>query len=152
MTDWTVIQTQADIELLEQEICGFHDSCIVGIDYKTGTFVNKDRSMHVGWQPEDYTLLLSLGTPYSYCAMELLFSGVRRVHIAGMERNYDPTILSGYVAFHDHVLPDDPRRLIIWSDYDWFEPSKLGEYAMAGASNAITYIIAEGLKWRWREW
>ncbi len=152
MSDWRKIETQADIDALDQEICGFHDSCIVGMEYKTGTYVNKDRTMHMGWQPEDYTLLLSLETQFSNDVMELLFFGVRRVHIAGLERNYDASIRSGYLAFHDGVLPDDPRSVIIWSDYYWFEPSKLGEYAMAGASNAITYIIAEGLKWRWREW
>lgn len=151
MSDWREIKTQADIDALDQEVCGFHDSCIVGIEYKTGTFVSKDRSMHMGWQPEDYTLLLSLDTQLSGDVVELLFSGVRRVHIAGLERNYDATILSGYLAFNKGVLPDDPRRLIIWSDYDWFEPSKMGENATAGAGNAITYIIAEGLKWRWRE-
>ena len=73
MSDWREIKTQADIDALDQEICGFHDSCIVGIDYKTGTFVSKDRSMHMGWQPEDYTLLLSLDTQLSGDVVELLF-------------------------------------------------------------------------------
>ena len=148
MNDWTIIQTQADIDALDQEICGFHDSCIVGMEYKSGTFVNRDGSMTMTWRPEDYTLLLSLETQYSDKVLELLFSGLRRVHLPGLLRNCDRTILSGYLALHKAIIPDDPREVIVWADSDWFDPEKIGAYASASDQDTMTYIVAEGLKWR----
>ena len=93
MNDWSIIQSQTDIDALDQAICGFHDSCIVGLEYKSGSHVNRDGSMTISCKPEDYTLLLSLETQfYENKVLEMLFSGLRRVHLPGLLRNYDCTI------------------------------------------------------------
>ena len=150
--DWTIVETQADIDALGREVCGFHDSCIVGMEYKSGAFVNRDGSMTLTWRPEDYCLLLSLESQLSDGVVELLFSGLRRFHLAGLCRNHDCSISSGYLAFHEGMIPDDPRRLIVWADSDWFEATKMGEYAAGTDGETMTYIVAEGLKWRLRKW
>lgn len=116
MVDWTIVETQADIDALDREVCGFHDSCIVGMEYKSGSFVNRDGSMTMTWRPEDYCLLLSLESQLSGGVVELLFSGLRRFHLAGLLRNRDCSIQSGYLAFHEGMIPGDPRRLIVWAD------------------------------------
>ena len=152
MMDWKEIQTQEDIDALDQEICGFHDSCIVGMEYKSGSFVNRDHSMTMTWRPEDYLLLVSFETQFSDNVLELLFSGLRRIHLAGLMRDYDCSIMSGYLSFHDAIIPDDPRKMIVWADSDWFDPDKIGGYASASDEDTMTYIVAEGLKWRWRKW
>ena len=113
MMDWKEIQTQEDIDALDQEICGFHDSCIVGMEYKSGSFVNRDHSMTMTWRPEDYLLLVSFETQFSDNVLELLFSGLRRIHLAGLMRDYDCSIMSGYLSFHDAIIPDDPRRMML---------------------------------------
>ena len=102
--DWTIVETQADIDALDREVCGFHDSCIVGMEYKSGAFVNRDGSMTMTWQPEDYCLLLSLESQLSDGVVELLFSGLRRFHLAGLLRNRDCSIQSGYLAFHEGMI------------------------------------------------
>ena len=148
---WKIVETQADIDALDQEVCGFHDSCIVGMEYKSGSFVNRDGSMAMTWQPEDYCLLLSLESQFSDGVVELLFSGLRRVHLAGLLRNRVCSIQSDYLAFHEGVIPGDPQRLIVWADSDWFDPTKMGEYASATDGDTMTYIVAEDLKWRLRK-
>ena len=150
--DWTIVETQADIDALDREVCGFHDSCIVGMEYKSGPFVNRDGSMTMTWRPEDYCLLLSLESQLRDGVVELLFSGLRRFHLAGLLRNRDCSIQSGYLAFHEGMIPNDPRRLIVWADSDWFDPTKMGEYASGTDGETMTYIVAEGLKWRLRRW
>ena len=37
---WNEIKNEIDIENLMKEYCGFHDSCIVSINYHSGAFVD----------------------------------------------------------------------------------------------------------------
>ena len=43
---WNEIKNEIDIENLMKEYSGFHDSCIVSINYHSGAFVNDKQDFH----------------------------------------------------------------------------------------------------------
>ena len=47
---WNEIKNEIDIENLMKEYSGFHDSCIVSINYHSGAFVNDKGAL---WQMAD---------------------------------------------------------------------------------------------------
>ena len=145
---WNEIKNEIDIENLMEEYCGFHDSCIVSINYQSGAFVDDKGAMAFGGL-FDRSIEMVL---HSQCnkPIELRFTGVRKCNIVGWEDNYFCDIFGAYLNFHSDLLGktrDD--KLILWADWDGFNPIKYTEETPISTNgNSSTYVIAEKLFWR----
>ena len=96
---WNEIKNEIDIENLMNEYSGFHDSCIVSINYHSGAFVNDKGAMANGRLLEHSVEMIL----HSQCnkPIELRFTGVRKCNIVGWEDNYSCNIFGAYLlAFH----------------------------------------------------
>ena len=76
MADWKEITSQDDMNELFDIYGGFHDSCIVSASYKSGAFVDDERSMHFG-SPSERELLLVFHRQWEPQILEMCFSGLR---------------------------------------------------------------------------
>ena len=141
---WHTVDTQEEIELLMNNYGNFHDSCIVSVNYQSGAFVDDKMAMHFG-DAEEHILSVVFHRQWALKTIELQFIGLRQCHLVGWEHNCFCDIFSAYLAFSDNLLPGNPERLIIWSDYDGFETNKIEN---AICEPADTYIVANTLRWR----
>ena len=123
MDKWKKIVSQEDIDELLRAYGGFHDSCIVSLNYRSGAFVDKESAMHFG----------------SSTDREL------RVVLTGWQENYMCDIFDAYLAFHDGLLPGEPGRVIVWADGCGFDINRLDSTV---CEPAYTYIVSNMLKWR----
>ena len=145
---WNEIKNEIDIENLMKEYSGFHDSCIVSINYCSGACVDDKGAMANGGLLE-HSIEMIL---HSQCnkPIKLRFIGVRKCNIVGWEDNYFCDIFGAYLNFHSDLLGgfrDD--KLIVWADWDVFNPTKYTEETPISTSgNHSTYVIAEKLFWR----
>ena len=145
---WNEIKNEIDIENLMKEYSGFHDSCIVSINYQSGAFVDDKGAMANGGLLE-HSIEMIL---HSQCnkPIELRFTGVRKCNIVGWEDNYFCDIFGAYLNFHSDLLGttrDD--KLIVWADCDGFNPiNYTEEKPISTNGNHSTYVIAEKLFWR----
>ena len=145
---WNEIKNEIDIENLMKEYCGFHDSCIVSINYHSGAFVDDEGDMVNGGLLE-HSIEMIL---HSQCnkPIELRFTGVRKCNIVGFEDNYFCDIFGAYLNFHSDLLGRTrDNKLIVWADCDSFNPIKYTEETPISTNgNYSTYVIAEKLFWR----
>ncbi len=144
---YNVIKTKEDIDKLMQEYSGFHDSCIVSVSYHSGAKVDKCGAMSNGGVSE-HTAEIILHSQWKN-PIKLKFTGVRKCSIVGWQDNYFCDIFGAYIGFHTELLGDArDDRLIVWADYDCFDPAEYHEEEIISQSgNNCTYIIAEGLSW-----
>ena len=145
---WNEIKNEIDIENLMKEYSGFHDSCIVSINYHSGAFVDEKGAMTNG-ELLDHSIEMIL---HSQCnkPIELRFTGVRKCNIVGFEDNYFCDIFGAYLNFHSDLLGRTrDNKLIVWADCDSFNPIKYTEETPISTNgNYSTYVIAEKLFWR----
>lgn len=146
MGEWTAIKTQADIEKLMQCYGGFHDSCLVGLEYRTGAFVDSGRVMCFGL-PEHYMLHMCFHSQWEARPLELCFSGVRRFCAAGWQERYGCDIFECSLQIHTDLLPGRDDPLIVWADNGGFSPKALLDRRILDEP-MTTYVIASSLKWR----
>ena len=145
---WNEINNEIDIENLMKEYSGFHDSCIVSINYHSGSFVDDKGAMENGGLLE-HSIEMIL---HSQCnkPIELRFTGVRKCNIVGWQDNYFCDIFSSYLNFHRDLFGktrDD--KLIVWADWDGYNPINYTEEKPISTNGEhSTYIIAEKLFWR----
>lgn len=92
---WHNIETQDDIEMLMSSYRDFHDSCIVSVNYLSGSFINKERAMHCG-KAEDHVMSVVFHSQWTPRIIELQFAGLRQCHLVGWEHNY-------FMKFHVHI-------------------------------------------------
>ncbi|MCQ2446398.1 MAG: hypothetical protein MJ141_05925 [Clostridia bacterium] len=144
MSAWKEIRTESDIDEIMETLCDFHDSCIVSLSYKSGAFVDEERAMHFG-SLEDREISVIFHSQWDPKVFELCFTGVRRMHLVGWQDHYFCDIQSAGLSFCNDILPGIKGRLIVWTDYDSFTPSRL-EDPLNEFTN--TYIISDSLKWR----
>ena len=145
MGNWNIIETQEDIDGLLSAYNYFHDSCMVSLNFQSGAFVDdNDWAMHFG-NAEDRILSVVFQSQWKPKTIELQFSGLRQIHLIGWQDNYWCDISSAYLAFHNGLLPGSPRRVIVWSDTDWFDVAKIDNSIHEPAD---TYIVANALRWR----
>lgn len=145
---WNEIRNENDIESLMTEYGGFHDSCIVSINYQSGAKVDSEGAMLNG-ELTEHTLDMVLHSQWNK-AIQLHFTGVRKCNIVGWQDNYFCDIFGAYISFHNDLLGktcDD--KLIVWADDEYFIPTNYTEERLISpnATNC-TYIIAEKLSWR----
>ncbi len=136
---WNDVKTEEDILRLMSAYGDFHDACMVSLAFRSGAFVDEDRAMHFGNADEHIVSVLfqRQGAPK---AVELQFSGLRRLQLMGWQEDYVSCIFGAHLAFYDALLPGE--RVIAWSDNSDCDIAA----AMRGSSD--TYIIANALRWR----
>lgn len=139
---WTQINNQADIDNLLTEYCGFHDSCLYSVEYKSGAKVdenwamcgiNKNCALIVRFDSQAFHKSPDKKT------LELKFIGLRRMNLIGRQDNYFSEILSCYLSFY--------KGFIIWSEDDDFDPKRYNDTALFKEPMA-TFIVADRLEWR----
>ena len=144
MDNWHNVETEKDIEFLMSAYGGFHDSCIVSLSFQNGAFIDDNGAMHFG-DAESKILSVIFQCQWKPKTIELQFSGLRQMHLAGWQENYVCLILDAYLAFHDNLLPGNPGRVIVWSDTNCFDVKKSDNSIHEPAD---TYVVANALRWR----
>lgn len=147
---WTEITDQSAIDKLMSEFGGFHDSCIVSIDYQSGNYVNKDGAMGCG-DSDEHTISMIFHSQWKK-RIELCFSGVRKCGITGFRDSFFCEILDATLEFRTDLLGktrDD--RLIVWADWGGFDPLTYTEHYPLDNGHETNYVIAEKLKYRFLE-
>lgn len=134
MNEWKKIATQSDIELLIDAFCGFHDSCIVGVNYSTGSFVDENGVMKNGTEQEK-SLCISFNSQSVKKTLEMCFGGVRSFGIVGWQ--------DGCFCNIDGCCLKIENGLIIWSDIEDFSI----ESPINPINPECSYIVASALKW-----
>ena len=76
---WNEIKNEIDIENLMKKYSGFHDSCIVSINYHSGAFVDDNGGMANG-ELLDHSIEMILHSQWNK-PIELRFTGVRKCNI-----------------------------------------------------------------------
>ena len=144
---WNEIKNEIDIEDLMKEYSCFHDSCIVSISYHSGAFVNDKGAMANGDLLE-HSMEMILPSQCNK-PIKLRFAGVRKCNIVGWNDNYFCDIFGAYLNFHSDLLGKTRNdKLIVWADWDGFNPIKYTEEALISTNgNYSTYVIAEKLFW-----
>ncbi|MEB2464283.1 hypothetical protein [Listeria monocytogenes] len=77
--EWKKLETQVDIDEFMQIVNDFHDSCINGLTYSSGTYVDADYSMVMDTNP--VVNLLIQRQSESMTNIELCLRGVTKFHI-----------------------------------------------------------------------
>lgn len=147
---WTEIKDEAAIKTLMSEYGGFHDTCIVSIDYNSGNYVDKSGGMGCG-DSDEHTISMILHSQWNK-PIELYFSGVRKCVITGFRDSFFCEILDAALEFRTDLLGkmrDD--RLIVWADWSGFNPLIHTERYPLNNGHETNYIIAENLKYRFLE-
>lgn len=144
MTNWKEIASQEDIDSLFNIYGGFHDSCIVSVSYKSGAFVDDQQSMNFG-SPSDRELFVVFHRQWDPQILEMCFTGLRQLHLTGWQDNYLCYIFDAHLSFYEGLLPGNPDKVIVWSDYCDFDVEKIDNTIHEPSD---TYIVANALKWR----
>ena len=84
------IKTKKNITELQQSYGSFHDSVITEVHFKTGNNVD-DSYMNFG-DEQDYELHMFLSRQWKPKHIELVFSGVKKISLAGYQNYYSPEI------------------------------------------------------------
>ena len=145
---WNEIKNEIDIENLMKEYSGFHDSCIVSINYHSGAYVDDKGAMANG-ELLEHSVEMILHSQWNK-PIELRFTGVRKCNIVGFVDNCFCDIFGAYLNFHRDLLGGTRNnKLIVWADCDSFNPIKYTEETPISTNgNYNTYVIAEKLFWR----
>lgn len=144
--EWKDVHTQQDLDFLLRECCDFHDSCVVELNYKTGSVVDENLYMGMGTLQE-HTLSLVLQRQIRPVTVELCFSGVRKFYVEGWQNYHFCEISSCHLKFHRDLIEGEDKDLIVWSDYEDFDPKLLSRQDLLD-NISESFIIASGLKWR----
>ena len=144
MDSWKKIETEKDIETLLEMYYEFHDSCIVSVSYQSGTRVDSKGTMHYS-NAHGHQMAVLFQSQMARKDLELLFIGLRQMHLVGWEDNYSCEFTDAYLAFADGLLPGEPKKQIIWASYSGFNPEKVDN---AIHEPADIYIVANELRWR----
>ena len=136
MNEWKQVAIQADIDLLMNEFCAFHDSCIVSVNYFSGSFVDTNGTMK-GGDECDKVLCVSFDSQTVKKKLELRFTGVRSFGFVGWQKGCFCDINGCYLNF------DSDSGLIIWSDSEDF----LSENPISLINPQYSYVVSSFLEW-----
>jgi len=143
MGEWKEISSQKDIDELLGLYDGFHDSCIVSVNYRSGAFVDDEGAMHFG-NSAQHALSVVFHSQWKG-QIELCFAGLRQLHLVGWQDKYMCDIFDAHLSFYDELLPGTPSRVIVWADNESFDIKRLDTTVHEPSD---TCIIANTLKWR----
>lgn len=140
---WFDVTSQDDIDTLLNEYYGFHDSCIVSVQYTSGAAV--DDAGFMGSRGNNYLIIRfdsQMPTFFNQSkkkTLELKFSVLRRINLIGIQDNYFCDISDCYLAFY--------QNHIIWANTECFNPLEyFGDKLLDEYMN--TFVIADHLSWR----
>lgn len=136
MNEWNKVRVQSDIDLLMNEFCSFHDSCIVSANYSTGSFVDTNGTMKDGVEC-DKVLYISFDSQAVKKKLELRFIGVRSFGFAGWQKGCFCDINGCYLSF------DSDSGLIIWADNEDFSSENL----ISPINPQYSYVVSSSLEW-----
>lgn len=142
--EWKTIISQYDINELFEKAYGFHDSCIITANYRTGYKVDSDKTMHFGSESE-HELIILFQSQWQPKNIELRFIGVRKTHLTGFQDNYTNELYDAYLKFHSFILPGSKEKLIVRADTDLFSIDNIEDPIQ---EQSYSYVIANELKWR----
>ena len=128
MEPWHTVQNQTDIDALLTDFSGFHDSCLVRAEYRSGCYVDETNAMRMSG-PGGYRLRLAF-------------------HIAGWQERYSCDILDCYLAIHTDLVPGRDDPIVVWADGDCFDPKNIPAQGLL-EEGGYSYAAARGLQWRW---
>lgn len=141
---WNEINTDEDIAHLMDIYGGFHESCIVSLNYISGNYMKKGRNGNIAMTMDEninHCILLTMDSEWRG-RIELMFSGVKKFSCQSFDDYDNGYILSAYLKFHDDLRGKADSRLIVWANDRDFEP----------LDSKGSYIIADSLKWRYAEY
>lgn len=148
--DWVEVTDDNAIKTLMSDFGGFHDSCIVSISYNSGNYVNEEGAMCCG-DSDEHTVSMILHSQWRN-RLELCFSGVRRLSVTGFRERYFCEILGALLEFRTDLQGKTrDEKLIVWADWESFDPLTYVDKYPLGNGSEVTYIIAERLKYRFLE-
>lgn len=104
MSEWKEISSQKDIDELLNTYHGFHDSCIVSVNYQSGASVDDKGTMYFG-NVAQHELFVVFHSQWEPGTIELRFAGLRRLHLVGWQDRYLCNIFDAHLAFYDKLLP-----------------------------------------------
>ena len=142
---WIEAKTQEDIAVLMNQFGGFHDSCLMKLQYRSGAEIQEGNFLCFGSQ-EDRELRMFFESQWGK-KLELCFTGVRRFSIGGWQENFGCDILDCHFAIHKGLLRDPEQPLVVWADDELFDPV---EWDCLGFLDEpmISVVIADSVKWR----
>lgn len=146
MHSWHEVETEEDIKRLLEIYGGFHDACLVSLNYKSGAYVDAEQTMHFGL-PEERELHVFFHRQWEPREVELCFTGLRKYCIAGWQNNYFCDMFDCYLAIHQDLIAGRDESLIVWADGANFSPKDFVERDIL-AEPVTSYVIAENLRWR----
>lgn len=147
LDEWHEVLNRSDIDELMNEFGGFHDSCIVALNYVSGMYVDSENAMYSDGY-DKYALVMTFHSQWCDFALELSFTGLRSLHLVGAQDNYSNDILGASINFYDELLPCEyvaPKRVIVWADDEHFDAHDIAEPLKEPND---TYVVAHSLKWR----
>lgn len=130
--EWKRVVSQSDADSLLEVFGGFHDGCLHELHLWTGYSVSKEFTMTCGIPNGLGVRILVQRQDDSPSAIELLFTGVRRLNVIDRE-NYDSIIYGAKLMVRD--------GLIHWATDDRWAPD-------SGEREDATFVIANELSWR----
>jgi len=144
VSSWNKIKTEKDIEKLMNSYCGFHDSCIVSVSYESGTSVDSEGIMHFS-DENGHRMHVIFHSQMVKEKLELLFVGLRQVHLVGWQDNYTCELFDAHLSIKKQLLPGKPKEQIVWASYSEFEVEDIDNTI---SEPAYTYIVSNKLSWR----
>lgn len=147
--EWKEVHTQKDIEFLLQQAGNFHDSCIVSLSYRSGAGVDDELRMGMG-SAQQHILHLVLQRQALPITIELYFSGVRRFFVQGWQENYFCDLFGCSLTYHHDLTDKSGEQLIVWTDSPGYDFDELFQQSSLDVP-AVSFVIAENLKWRFLE-
>lgn len=143
---WTAIKDESDIDKLMEEFYGFHDSCIISMNYVSGNFVDENRAMGCG-DENAHSLITRVDSQFGK-RLEMRFGGVRKCCLTGFREDFFCDIFDATLEFRTDLLGktrDD--RLIVWANVAGFDPKVYQERYPLNNWYETTYIVAKTLSY-----
>ena len=119
---WHELKSQNDIDAFMKSVASFHDACIAGLSYTSGTYVNDDNAMVMVTEPYIYITFHSQMANFPKFEMELglvdKFS--INLHLDGSLESYEATFKKkddGFYWYSDEYANGQFKLLVSLSDH-----------------------------------
>ncbi len=142
---WNTVRTAYDTERLLSEFASFHDSCVTGLEYESGSGVDGDGGMFFG-EKKEHIAVLSLQSQWKTGTLEMRFEGVVKFCVAAWQEKCLCDIYDATLEIRTDLISGRDDPLVVWADVSGFDPKTYLGGALSEPS--VSYIIADVLKWR----
>ncbi len=128
MDNWNVLRTKDDIDSLMGNFDGFHDSCITGIHYVTGMYVDEKKAM--GNNNEKSSLVVTFQSQWSK-PITINFIQIKELNINFNEKYFEN------IFGVDFYIKEDFIYFVVDGDFD-----------EKNFNQEITYIICKKVMYK----